>query len=45
MFVQRMPLFWQTVVSAGFTVWLLAEAAVAPASPTVVLTATDAAST
>jgi len=44
MLVQGIVLLLQTVVACGLT-WLLAEAAVAPASPRAVLTATDAAST
>src|ERR1700733_6763669 len=44
MLVQGIELLLQTVVACGLT-WLLAEAAVAPASPRAALTATDAAST
>jgi hypothetical protein len=42
--VQGIVLLLQTVVACGLT-WLLAEAAVAPARPRAVLTATEAAST
>jgi len=45
MFVQGIVLLLQTVVSAGLMRRVLAEAAVALASPTVVLTATNVAST
>ena len=40
-----MVLLLHTVVACGFAACVLAEAAVAPASPRAVLTATDAAST
>ena len=44
MLVQGMVLLLQTVVACGLA-WVAAEAAVAPASPRAVLTATEAAST